>query len=45
MVGVSQDITDQRESEDWLRLAKEVAEAANRAKSDWLFLRFSLLRK
>jgi PAS domain S-box-containing protein len=36
MVGVSQDITDQRESEDRLRLAKEVAEAANRAKSDFL---------
>ena len=36
IVGTSQDVTEQRRTQEELRLAKETAEASNRAKSDFL---------
>ena len=36
VVGAFQDVTDARQAEETLRIAKEAAEAANRAKSDFL---------
>jgi PAS domain S-box-containing protein len=36
LLGISEDITDRRSSDDALRAAKEEAEAANRAKSEFL---------